>query len=115
MNALCPVNASAGTLLASAGADGIIRLWEPENGRPRGALTGHVGEVTDICALPYGDREILASVGADRTVRLWDPDTSRVLRSIPVHHPALSCHFVAGRLVIGLSQGLLALSIAGIN
>jgi WD40 repeat protein len=109
VNALCAVN----SLIASAGADGFIRLWEPADGRPHAALVGHVGEVNGICAVPFGDREILASVGADRTVRLWDPGTGRMLQVIPVHHPALSCHFVAGRLVVGLSQGLLALAIAG--
>ncbi|WP_433378593.1 trypsin-like peptidase domain-containing protein [Actinoplanes sp. CA-142083] len=107
VNALCAI----GPLIASAGADGVIRLWEPGNGRPHGTLTGHTGAVTGICALPGAGREILASVGADRTVRLWDVDSGRTLRTIPVHHPALSCHYVAGRLVVGLSQGLLALTI----
>ncbi|MFC7276395.1 trypsin-like peptidase domain-containing protein [Paractinoplanes rhizophilus] len=111
VNALCAV----GALIASAGADGAIRLWEPANGRPYATLTGHAGAVTGICALPGAGGELLASVGADRTVRLWDPRRGRALRTIPVHHPALTCHYVAGRLVVGLSQGLLALSIAGIG
>lgn len=114
VNALCTVRTPAGPLIVSAGADGVIRLWNPESGQPRGTLTGHAGAVSGICVLPYGGREILASVGVDRSVRLWDPDTGRLIRTIPVHHPALSCHFVAGCLVVGLSEGLLGLCIAGV-
>ncbi|WP_127502361.1 trypsin-like peptidase domain-containing protein [Actinoplanes solisilvae] len=109
VNALCTV----GPLLASAGADSVIRLWDPEDGRPHDPLLGHVGEVKGLCAVPSAGGELLASVGADRTVRLWDPATGRMLRAIPVHHPALSCHFVAGRLIVGLSEGLIALAVDG--
>lgn len=112
VNALCALGTQDGALLASAGADSIIRLWDPEDGRPRGVLNGHIGSVNGICVMPFGGREILVSAGADRTVRLWDPGSERMLRAIAVHHPALSCHFVGERLVVGLTEGLLALSLA---
>ena len=51
--------------LATAGADGLIRLW------PAGrSLTGHEGSVTDLAWSQNGAR--LASGGADGTVRIWD-------------------------------------------
>ncbi|NMO56458.1 hypothetical protein HH310_35430 [Actinoplanes sp. TBRC 11911] len=115
VNALCAIGGEGRRRIVSAGADGLIRLWDLEDGRPALTLSGHVGEVTGICALPAAERQILASAGKDRTVRLWDPESGRALRSIPVHHPALSCHFVGERLVVGLTQGLLALAIAGIG
>jgi WD40 repeat protein len=111
VNALCAIDSRTGTLLASAGADGVIRLWNSEDGRPHGTLTGHSGAVNGICVMPYDGREILVSAGADRTVRLWDPDDERMLRAIMVHHPALSCHFVSERLIVGLTEGLLALGL----
>jgi WD40 repeat protein len=97
--------------LVSAGAEGIVRLWSPDDGRPLVSLAGHTGAVTGVCTMPYAGREIVVSTGLDRTVRLWDPATGQALRTIPVHHPALSCVHVGGTLVVGLDQGLLALAI----
>ncbi len=64
-------------LLASAGADGTVRLWDPVTGTPAGApLEGHTGQVRAVAAVPLPDgRVLLASAGEDRTVRLWDPVT----------------------------------------
>jgi WD40 repeat protein len=112
VNALCVVGSPLDPLLASAGADARIRLWEITTGRPRATLTGHTGEVTGVCPIRLGGRDMLVSVSTDRTVRLWDPLTGRAFRTIPVYHPARTCLVVAGRLIIGLDQGLLALSLA---
>jgi WD40 repeat protein len=61
--------AADGTL-ASAGADGTIRLWDAMAGSERTTLTGHVGRVT---ALAFAaDGRTLVSAGEDGTVRLWD-------------------------------------------
>ncbi|MCG5471441.1 WD40 repeat domain-containing protein [Micromonospora sp. LAH09] len=111
VRALCVVTADADTMLVSGGEDGTIRLSDPTDGRPIATLSGHTAAVTAVRPMPYGDREIMASTSLDCTVRLWDPQTHRLLRSIPVRHPALTCHFVEGTLVVGLEHGLLALTI----
>ncbi|GGO82948.1 hypothetical protein GCM10012280_10800 [Wenjunlia tyrosinilytica] len=62
-------------LLASAGSDGSVRLWDPPAARPVGEpLRGHRGGVLALTSVRTGDgRVLLASGGSDTTVRLWDP------------------------------------------
>ena len=62
-----------GKLLASADADGTVRLWNPATGQPVGsplpADTGP-GGVSGVAFSPDG--KLLASADADGTVQLWD-------------------------------------------
>src|SRR5262249_28947621 len=92
INAVCtvPVTGSR-TLLATAGDDRTVRLWDPQTGtqkarlpaRVRGMLgrlfTGTSGwerVLRAVCAVPVaGGRMLLASAGRDRVLRRWDPLT----------------------------------------
>jgi WD40 repeat protein len=58
-----------GTLLASAGDDGAVRLWDAATGVPVRTLTGHSGCVLAVAFSP--DEALLASAGDDGAVRLW--------------------------------------------
>ena len=68
-----------GRWLASAGADGIIRLWDLDS-RQSIRLGGIDDVVMSICFSPSG--ATLASANGDGTVRLWD-----VGRGIPIGEP----------------------------
>jgi WD40 repeat protein len=70
-----------GRVLATAGGDRTVRLWELAAGRPLAVLRGHRDRVYDCAFSPDGS--LLASASEDRTVRLWDVaarDTRNVLR-----------------------------------
>jgi WD40 repeat protein/transcriptional regulator with XRE-family HTH domain len=73
-----------GTLLASADADGTVRLWNPATGRPvRAPLHASARNGVNWVAFST-DGRLLASAGADGTVRLWNPATGRPVRA-PLH------------------------------
>ena len=68
-----------GTVLASAGGDGSVRLWNPVTGRQVGpAMAGAGGaNVSDVVFNRAGT--LLATAGDNGTVRLWNPaDQQRV-------------------------------------
>ena len=60
-----------GQTLASASADGTVRLWS-RDGTPLNTLEGHTSSVYDVRFSPDG--QTLASASADGTVRLWSRD-----------------------------------------
>ena len=65
-----------GTLLATAGADSVVRLWEVADGRPHGpSLRGHTDAVWGVAFSPDGT--LVATAGSDATVRLWEVATGR--------------------------------------
>ena len=58
-----------GELVATAGADGVARLWQGDSSEPVATLTGHQGPIWQIAFSAQGDR--LATTSADGTVRIW--------------------------------------------
>ena len=103
VRALCrvPSEHSSGADFASAGNDGVIRLWKLD-GRQVGELLGHENFIYSLVSLPNGE---LVSSGEDRTVRIWRGN--QCIQSIT--HPAISVWGVAtcpenGDIVSGASD-----------
>jgi WD40 repeat protein len=59
-----------GTLVASCGDDGIVRLWDVATGNTKAELKGHDGIVRQVLFSPDG--RLVASLGDDGTLRVWD-------------------------------------------
>ena len=68
-----------GKMLASAGRDETVRLWNPPTGESLATLTGHGGLVTAVAFASDGKH--LVSGSYDATVRLWSAETHEQLWS----------------------------------
>jgi WD40 repeat protein/serine/threonine protein kinase len=64
-----------GTLIASAGKDRTVILWDARTGKQRFACAGHLCQVRGVAFSPDGRH--LASASHDRTVRVWDTATGK--------------------------------------
>ena len=60
--------------VASASADGTVRLWDVVLGDADNVLEGHKGEVTDVIQLEDGR---LVSCSADKTLRIWNAPAAK--------------------------------------
>jgi WD40 repeat protein/serine/threonine protein kinase len=62
-----------GQRLASAGQDGMVRLWDAATGLSLAELAKHIGDVNVVAWAP--DNRLVASAGDDGTIQLWEPQT----------------------------------------
>lgn len=63
--------------------DGIIRIWDLENGKEEGRFKDHQGCIYDVAL--SSDETLLASAGKDRIVRIWDANSCELLTKCPGH------------------------------
>jgi U3 small nucleolar RNA-associated protein 13 len=97
-------------LVATAGADKTIRLWDSAFLQSQGTLSGHKRGVWAVAFSPT--EQLLASVSGDRTVRVWSISEMRCIRTLEGHTSSvLSVVFVrqGQQLVSGGADGLLKL------
>jgi WD40 repeat protein len=79
--------APGGKLVASAGRDGHVIVWDAGTGRLRLRLEGHRGEALSLAFAPGGG--MLASGGEDKVIRLWDLASGRLMRALQGHRDAV--------------------------
>ncbi|MCK5247466.1 WD40 repeat domain-containing protein, partial [Candidatus Bipolaricaulota bacterium] len=72
---------SDGTLLASGGDDGRLRLMDTSTWEIVRTITAHYAAIWGVAWSPDGTR--IASAGSDGFVRLWDPQTGEKVLEIP--------------------------------
>jgi hypothetical protein len=72
-----------GGVLASAGLDNTIRLWDVATGFQLRLLVGHTEPIWSVAFAPDG--RTLASGSSDRSVRLWDASSGEQLHNLSGH------------------------------
>jgi WD40 repeat protein len=77
-----------GVLLASAGRDGLVRLWNVETAQPIANLADHAMLVNDVAFSPDG--AFLASAGEDGGIQIWDVRTHEPVRLLAGHRGAVN-------------------------
>jgi roadblock/LC7 domain-containing protein len=73
---------SNGQMIAAAGNDGTIKLWDA-TGELLKSLEGHTDALLSVAFSP--DDQVLASASADTTIRLWDPSMGDSLKILDEH------------------------------
>jgi WD40 repeat protein/serine/threonine protein kinase len=71
-----------GRLIAAAGMNGDVELWDSLSGEQMAKLKGHVMGVLRACFFPDG--QTLATGGMDGRVKLWNLATFQELLTLPV-------------------------------
>ncbi|HEY2723087.1 MAG TPA: TIR domain-containing protein [Pseudonocardiaceae bacterium] len=75
--------APGGELLAIGGNDGVVRLFDTTQWRPRHELVGHKASTWPVAFRPDGRQ--LATSSNDGTARLWDPATGQARHVLRGH------------------------------
>ncbi len=75
-------------LIATGGADAIIRYWDVDTGIPVSTSIGHGKTVTSLAFSPDGTQ--LVSGSSDWTVKLWDVESGNNIRTFSGHTDAVN-------------------------
>ncbi|KAK7694564.1 hypothetical protein QCA50_001750 [Cerrena zonata] len=78
-----------GTMLASAAADKLIKIWDCEKGELLDTFEGHTEGISDIAW--SSDCEYLASASDDKTIRIWSMETGETAKILKGHTNFVFC------------------------
>jgi WD40 repeat protein len=106
---------TADGVIASAGADGTVRLWDVHTAEPLEVpLVAHTDQVRAVCFLADS---ALASAGHDGTIRIWDVAARRLHSTLPLGVPvhalayASNTDYVGNTLTVGTPSGIVDLTV----
>ncbi len=111
ISSLCSFTSDNRPLLATAGSDQNIWVWDAVTGIYISVLEGHAAPVNAICAFTTGDRTLLATGSDDRTVLIWDFITASAILTVPTRREVLSVCHASDLLLVGTRAGLLAIKL----
>lgn len=100
--------------LASGSLNGIVTIWDPDNGGPLAEMKGHKGPVTGVCfqsktvnIQSVTQSFLLFSCSYDATVRVWDVDTGTCLSTLYGHNmEVLGMDFIGNAITVGADHTL---------
>src|SRR5271155_3925172 len=78
--ALC----SKGSVLASGGPEGVVRIWDPKSGKGITKLVGHTDNIRGILMSDAGD--VLLTGSSDQTVKVWSLVAGRCMHTLTMHN-----------------------------
>ncbi len=95
-----------GKLLATAGADRLVKLWDLDRHRLSRALTNHADGVNGLAFSP--DNRFLATASEDGLVMVWNTATWQITNQLKAESKAKPRHiaFSPGEPVLVFSEGL---------
>ena len=85
----CVVFSPDGRTLASGAEDGLIKHWNPVDGRELASIAAHKSCVNSLAY--SGSGSVLASASCDRTIKLWDAATHELLATLDPRADAVEC------------------------
>ncbi len=77
-----------GRLLATAGSDKLVKVWDLATGKALATLEGHTAQVLTVAFEPTAER--LVSGGADQQLTVWDVKTKERIGALGTHTAAIS-------------------------
>jgi WD40 repeat protein len=77
-----------GAMIAAAGADGAIMLWDAGGGHSRARLEGHAKAARCVAFSP-GGRTLASASDGDPAIWFWDADRSRPVATLALPDAAL--------------------------
>jgi WD40 repeat protein len=81
-----------GRLLATAGKDGVLALWDAESGKPIRRINAHEDGVDCVTFSPDG--ALIATGGRDHAIRLWEVERGTQAAVLTAHQrPVLTLAF----------------------
>ena len=95
-----------GKLLATCGADRLMKVFRVEDGSLVRTFEGHTGQVLGVSW--KGDGRLLATAGADNSLKVWEADTGSQKKTISGFKKEITSVRYVGiddRLVFGTGEG----------